>query len=50
MADSLILFEQWDLYTSLAAYVRVWSNEGILLKDWVPAYFSDMNGKLQPEW
>jgi len=39
MANSLILFEQWDLYASLEAYVKFLRNESISLQDWVLKYF-----------
>ena len=39
MANSLILFEQWDLYASLAAYVILLRSEGVIFEDWILAYF-----------
>lgn len=39
LANSLILFEQWDLYASLSAYVECLTKRGIKLQSWVLNYF-----------
>ena len=39
LGHSLILFEQWDLYASLQAYVDQLTRSGIKLEAWVLGYF-----------
>lgn len=39
LANSLILFEQWDLYDSLKSYVDHLIQSGVKLEDWVLKYF-----------
>jgi hypothetical protein len=40
LANSLILFEQWDLYDSLKSYVDHLIQSGVKLEDWVLKYFT----------
>ncbi|ACP20855.1 hypothetical protein Aasi_1488 [Candidatus Amoebophilus asiaticus 5a2] len=39
LANSLILFEQWDLYGSLKSYVNYLMQSGVKLEGWVLGYF-----------
>src|SRR5690606_19379020 len=39
LGHSLILFEQWDLYASVEAYVQHLTKSGVKLTDWVLKYF-----------
>jgi hypothetical protein len=43
LAHSLILFEQWDLYDSLKAYVKQLTENNIQLESWVQRYFVNPN-------
>jgi hypothetical protein len=42
LAHSLILFEQWELYDSLKAYVKQLTQNNISLEAWVQAYFANL--------
>ncbi len=39
LAHSLILFEQWDLYAGVEAYVQYLTQSGVKLDQWVLEYF-----------
>jgi hypothetical protein len=41
LANSLILFEQWDLYDSLKDYVNSLIQSGVKIEQWVLKYFPD---------
>jgi hypothetical protein len=42
LAHSLILFEQWDLYDSLEAYVKQLTQSNVQLESWVLSYFPSL--------
>lgn len=39
LANSLLLFEQWDLYESLKGYVNTLRQQGVRLEDWILRHF-----------